>query len=297
MPSANDKNFINFKHGGTNYAIAIQKNGSVLANCVGYAWGRASELLGGFHQLSRANAEDWFGKNDGYKRGQTPKLGAIMCWAQGRLGDGRDGAGHVAVVEEIHADGSVTYSNSDYGGSKFYTRTIKPPYNLGAAFRFQGFIYLPVDFVTDTTPAYKPATEAVARDVMAGKYGNGQDRINRLKAEGYNPTEVQNLVNKLLNEPAPKPKPNPNNVVDAVIRGDYGNGQNRRDRLAAEGYNPDEVQNLVNAKLNASSKKSIDTIAREVINGDWGNGNARKAKLEAAGYNYREVQARVNQLL
>ena len=46
-----------------------------------------------------------------------------------------------------------------------------------------------------------------------------------------------------------------------------------------------------------TTKKSIDTIAKEVIAGKWGNGETRKKKLKAAGYDYNAVQKRVNQLL
>lgn len=45
-----------------------------------------------------------------------------------------------------------------------------------------------------------------------------------------------------------------------------------------------------------TSKKSIDTIAREALRGDWGNGAERKKKLTAAGYDYAAVQKRVNEL-
>ena len=45
-----------------------------------------------------------------------------------------------------------------------------------------------------------------------------------------------------------------------------------------------------------TSKKSIDTIAREVLRGDWGNGAERKKRLTAAGYDYVAVQKRVNEL-
>lgn len=45
-----------------------------------------------------------------------------------------------------------------------------------------------------------------------------------------------------------------------------------------------------------TSKKSIDTIAREVLRGDWGNGVERKKRLTAAGYDYSAVQKRVNEL-
>ena len=50
-------------------------------------------------------------------------------------------------------------------------------------------------------------------------------------------------------------------------------------------------------KSSSSSKKSIDTLAKEVIAGKWGNGEERKQKLTAAGYDYSAVQKRVNEML
>ena len=47
----------------------------------------------------------------------------------------------------------------------------------------------------------------------------------------------------------------------------------------------------------ASTKKSIEEVAREVIKGLWGNGAERKKKLIAAGYDYDAVQKKVNELL
>ena len=38
----------------------------------------------------------------------------------------------------------------------------------------------------------------IAKEVIAGKWGNGDERKARLKAYGYNPDEVQRMVNKLL---------------------------------------------------------------------------------------------------
>ena len=121
-------------------------------------------------------------------------------------------------------------------------------------------------------------------------------------------SQVSGVVNS---SPAPRPTKSVDEVAKAVIRGDYGNGSDRKNRLEAEGYNYSVIQAKVNELLGSSSKpkpapqpapapkpaKSIDDIAREVIRGSWGNGKDRKSRLEAAGYNYREVQNRVNQLL
>ena len=42
---------------------------------------------------------------------------------------------------------------------------------------------------------------AVAYDVIDGKYGNGQDRINRLRNAGYDPNAIQQIVNYILKQP------------------------------------------------------------------------------------------------
>ena len=40
--------------------------------------------------------------------------------------------------------------------------------------------------------------DELAREVIAGKWGNGQDRKNRLTAAGYNYRAVQDRVNEIL---------------------------------------------------------------------------------------------------
>jgi len=145
-PSTTDKNWIKNTKGGYNYCMLIKGN-SCLPNCVGYAWGRWRELLGKKPNLSTGNAENWYlHTKDGYKRGQTPKLGAVICWRKGETHDDKDGAGHVAIVEEIKNDGTIVTSNSAYGGSRFYIKTLKKPYSMGGTYHFQGFIYIPLEF-------------------------------------------------------------------------------------------------------------------------------------------------------
>ena len=123
-----------------------------MPNCVRYAYGRWWALLGqqplGLNQLG--NAENWFANARGYSKaaagtsGCVPKLGAIACFADGPY----SGYGHVAVVEQIFSNGTVTFSNSAYHGSQFYLVQGNANNNWGyhSAYRFQGFIYLPEDF-------------------------------------------------------------------------------------------------------------------------------------------------------
>lgn len=54
-----------------------------------------------------------------------------------------------------------------------------------------------VVYTGKNTTTKKTVTE-LAKEVIAGKWGNGQDRKNRLTAAGYDYTAVQNKVNELL---------------------------------------------------------------------------------------------------
>lgn len=82
--------------------------------------------------------------------------------------------------------------------------------------------------------------EQMARDVIAGKYGNGQERKNKL-GNLYN--EVQKRVNEILSNKVSQETLNIEELARAVIRGEYGNGQERKDKLG-------NIYNQVQARVN-----------------------------------------------
>ncbi len=41
----------------------------------------------------------------------------------------------------------------------------------------------------------------VAYQVINGDWGNGQDRVNRLRRAGYDPVAIQQIVNYILRQP------------------------------------------------------------------------------------------------
>ena len=87
--------------------------------------------------------------------------------------------------------------------------------------------------------------EEIATEVIQGKWGNGQERKDRLTKAGYNYYEIQKIVNdRLLN----KKKTN-EEIATEVIQGKWGNGQERKDRLTKAGYNYYEIQKIVNERL------------------------------------------------
>ena len=140
----------------------------------------------------------------------------------------------------------------------------------------------------------------LARRVIAGEFGNGDARRAAL---GSRYSEVQAEVNRILgggssSVPAQPAAPDIEALAQAVIRGDYGNGDDRR---AALGASYDAVQARVNEILGAGGGSSggsggadIEALARAVIRGEYGNGEERRSRL---GSLYDAVQARVNEIL
>lgn len=156
-PSLTDKHYIHYTKGGYNTCIIVDNNtGYVMPNCVGYAQGRLLEILQMTKvnwSLPACNAEDWYDKaqENGLQVGQTPKLGAVICWRAGSKHNGSDGCGHVAIVEEIKPNGDIVVSNSGWGGPNFYTKTITKSsgYQYSSSRPLEGFIYCGIEFEND----------------------------------------------------------------------------------------------------------------------------------------------------
>lgn len=90
----------------------------------------------------------------------------------------------------------------------------------------------------------------IAKEVIAGKWGNGADRKTRLTNAGYDYAEVQAEVNRLAKGTVAKPTKKSNEeIAREVIAGKWGNGAARKQRLKNAGYNPAVIQALVNKLL------------------------------------------------
>jgi LysM repeat protein len=173
---------------------------------------------------------------------RVPRPGDIIFydWNDSGTGDDTGTPGHVGIVEGV-SGGMITVIEGNKGNA-VRRRTIAVNSRYIRGYGVPGY---------ETESSAKPQTPskdlaAVAREVIAGKWGNGDDRKSRLASAGYDYAAVQREVNRLLSGSAPA--------------------------------------------------KSLDEIAREVLAGKWGNGDDRKGRLAAAGYSYPAVQARVNEL-
>lgn len=89
---------------------------------------------------------------------------------------------------------------------------------------------------------------ALAKEVIEGKWGNGEDRKSRLTSAGYDYSAVQAEVNRILSEVKPSIK-SVEEMAKEVIAGKWGNGAERKSRLTKAGYNYSEIQKEVNKSL------------------------------------------------
>lgn len=97
------------------------------------------------------------------------------------------------------------------------------------------------------SPVQKPSKSIsqLADEVIAGKWGNGSDRKERLTQAGYDYNAVQAKVNEKLNSKKLAKKSN-ETIAKEVINGQWGNGSERKKRLTQAGYDYNAIQSIVN---------------------------------------------------
>jgi LysM repeat protein len=132
----------------------------------------------------------------------TPKVGDIIFydWEDDGKGDNKGGINHVGICDSVNKEKKTfTVIEGNYNNSvkrrsmkfngKYLRGLARPKYDTAE------------NTAESAEPVNKPVNksiEAVAKDVIAGKYSNGSDRKKRLEAEGYNYSEVQAEVNRQL---------------------------------------------------------------------------------------------------
>lgn len=97
----------------------------------------------------------------------------------------------------------------------------------------------------------KKTVDEIAREVIAGKWGNGTARKENLTNAGYDYSAVQARVNEIAKVTvATTPAKKTNEIIASeVIAGLWGNGNERKQRLADAGYNYQTIQAIVNKTL------------------------------------------------
>ena len=156
-PEAGNPFYNTITNGGYSPAIKgnpTDKGCDVLSNCVGFAFGRFNEIGNNTKMtyLEPRNAERFYdiALAQGLTVTMKPTIGACMVWQKGPTRDpsGKDGAGHVAIVEQVISDTEVVTSESGYGcQTPFWTQTRKlgsdNNWGSGGDYKFLGFIQHP----------------------------------------------------------------------------------------------------------------------------------------------------------
>lgn len=186
---------------------------NVLANCVGYAAARFNEIIAQnkFVYFTYApNAEDFISraKSYGLTVTQKPEVGSIIVWAKGKVGNSGDGAGHVAIVEQVNNDGTIITSESGYGCSNpFWISTrsnTDGKWGAGSAYTFLGFVKNPAidantkitgttQYTTNKCPYTEPKTS-----LKEGSNGDGVKWMQwYLKEYGYYVGDIDGKFGKV----------------------------------------------------------------------------------------------------
>lgn len=120
---------------------------------------------------------------------RTPKAGEIIFydWQDSGSGDNRGSTDHVGIVEKVSGGQIIVIEGNK--GQAVARRYLKIN---GKYIRGYGVPKY------DKEPSAKKAVNTIAKEVIAGKWGNGDERKKKLAAAGYDYDEVQAAVNKLL---------------------------------------------------------------------------------------------------
>lgn len=174
--------------------------------CFAMAYGSiAKEMLCGGYSAACETMRQRFIKEGRYDK--NPKVGDCIFFS----GTRHAGANHIGIVWKVDGsriytiEGNTSGANGvvDNGGGvafKSYSKSYS---------RIMGYGHPDYDIGGDEV--VKPSISDTAKAVVNGKYGNGQDRIDKLKALGYTDAEIKEIqakVNEMV-KPTPKPTPKP----------------------------------------------------------------------------------------
>lgn len=191
----------------------LQWPGCVLPNCTGYAVGRYMECQGVtstplYNEGDMDARAFWTMPSPGITKSQTPQQGAIMVWDGGTYG-------HVAVVEEIHQNGIITWSESNwgnpdkdryswYGTPLWWQRVTRNPH--GYAGTFMGYLLPFTETDSGTDPltwtwqywdgsGFTPWTEASPE-----MQNNAKCFYYKMHGAGFSPEAIAGMLGNIQTE-------------------------------------------------------------------------------------------------
>ncbi len=109
-------------------------------------------------------------------------------------------------------------------------------------------------------------------------------------------TEIKNWKKGKVTEISKKTE---DEIVEEIMKGLWGNGEERKEKIQNAGYEYNSIQQKVNEVIRQNSnRKSNEEIAKEIITkNNWGVGQERINKLKNAGYDPKIIQDLVNKMM
>ena len=194
------------------------------------------------------------------------------CLGDSLTSDRIDERGKITGGKAGNQNGRETRISNKYVHSKGWTWILRPPAGKSTP-----------------APAKKSNTE-IAQEVIAGKWGTGISRKDKLQQYGYSYDAVQAEVNRILAGKSSSIKKSNIEVAREVIAGKWGVGDARKKKLSAAGYSYDAVQKEVNSIL---GKKSTPVVSKNGSYRVTTNG-ARLNGRSGPGTKYRKTMTAAN---
>lgn len=239
------KSYLGTQQGDGKHKDLIKKYNAVKPLPVGYPMKGTDDWCAAFVTVvgDLANASKYIGrecgaqrfvaifKNKGIWRGLAkPAPGDIVVFDWQKNG----WADHMGFVEAINGNTITTIEGNT---SKCVARR-NYPWN---DWRIAGYAR---PKYPSANPKPNKTIHDIASEVIQGKWGNGEERVIKLKKAGYDARTIQKEVNAILKE---KGNQKLNEIVAReVIQGKWGNGQNRKSQLEKAGYDYFVIQKIVN---------------------------------------------------
>lgn len=107
--------------------------------------------------------------------------------------------------------------------------------------------------------------DQLAKEVIAGKWGAGQEREDRLTKVGYNYNVVQKRVNEILIPDIVTKKKSIDELAKEVIAGKWSADDERKKKLTDAGYDYYAVQKRVNEMMSVHNTKTDKSKAYYIV--------------------------------
>lgn len=173
----------------------------------------------------------------------TPDPGDIILYNWDDTTQPNNGsANHIGIVEKVSGK-KITVIEGNYSTTGSVARRI---ITVGWGY-IRGYAQPKYKTSSTSSSSSKKTVTKLAKEVLAGKWGNGSARKTALEKSGYDYDAVQKKVNELSK--GTSTKKSIDEVAKEVIQGKWGNGSARKDKLIEAGYDYEKVQKRVNELL------------------------------------------------